>query len=101
MVLVTSDPRNILGPSTLKRNAIYNAARFGVSLNGATCYVNWFPCIDCARAIVQAGIMRLVGLEPDRTDKRWGAEFVFALDMFAEVGLELALFDLPEAAARG
>jgi dCMP deaminase len=32
-----------------ERNAIYNAARFGVPLTGATCYVNWFPCIDRAR----------------------------------------------------
>jgi dCMP deaminase len=84
-----------------ERNAIYNAARVGVSLAGATCYVNWFPCIDCARAVVQAGIIRLVGLEPDRTDTKWGAEFAFALDMFAEVGTEVVLFDLPELAARG
>jgi dCMP deaminase len=32
-----------------ERNAIYNAARIGISLAGATCYVNWFPCADCAR----------------------------------------------------
>jgi len=83
-----------------ERNAIYNAARLGISLTGCTCYVNWFPCIDCARGIVQAGIVRLVALEPDRADAKWGADFEFALDMFQEVGIELALFDMPNLAAR-
>jgi dCMP deaminase len=83
-----------------ERNAIYNAARVGVSLAGCTCYVNWFPCIDCARAIVQAGIIRLVGLEPDHNDPKWGADFRFAIDMFAEVNLEIKLFDVPALRAR-
>ena len=83
-----------------ERNAIYNAARSGFSLIGTTCYVNWFPCIDCARAIVQAGIVRLVGLQPDRADPKWGADFEFAIAMFQEVGLDLALFELPGLMAR-
>lgn len=84
-----------------ERNAIYNAARLGVSLTGCTCYVNWFPCIDCARAIVQVGVVRLVGMEPDQSDKKWGADFSFALDMFNEVGLQIALFDVLRFRARG
>ncbi len=39
-----------------ERNAVYNAARVGVSLAGCTIYVNRFPCADCARAIIQSGI---------------------------------------------
>ena len=83
-----------------ERNAIYNAARLGISLAGCTCYVNWFPCIDCARAIIQAGIVRLVGLEPDRTDVKWGADFEFAINLFEEVGVELTLVDMPSVLAR-
>lgn len=83
-----------------ERNAIYNAARVGISLLGCSAYVNWFPCIDCARAIVQAGIVRLVGLEPDRTDAKWGADFEFALAMFDEVKLDVTLYDLSEFSAR-
>ena len=83
-----------------ERNAIYNAGRIGVSLVGCTCYVNWFPCIDCARAIIQSGIVRLVGLEPDRGDARWGADFRVAFDMLSEVGVQLALFDMPNLVLR-
>ncbi|MCM2402482.1 deaminase [Rhizobium sp. S153] len=39
-----------------ERNAIYNAARMGVSVDGCTIYVNRFPCADCARAIIQSGL---------------------------------------------
>lgn len=39
-----------------ERNAIYNAARIGTSLDGCTIFVNRFPCADCARAIIQSGI---------------------------------------------
>jgi dCMP deaminase len=49
-----------------ERNAVYNAARVGVPLRGCTAYLNWepYPCIECAKALVQAGIARVVG--PDR-----------------------------------
>ena len=54
-----------------ERNAIYNAARIGVSLDDCTMYVAWFPCMDCARAIVQAGIARLVAIKPDVNHSSW------------------------------
>jgi dCMP deaminase len=38
-----------------ERNAIYNSARAGISIDGCTMYLPWFPCMDCARAIVQSG----------------------------------------------
>jgi hypothetical protein len=41
-----------------------------------------------------------VGLEPDRKDVKWGADFKFSLDMLDEVGLELVLFDTPALRAR-
>jgi dCMP deaminase len=43
-----------------ERNAIYNAARAGTSTEGCTIYVEIMPCMDCARAIVQAGITEVV-----------------------------------------
>jgi len=39
-----------------ERNAIYNAARMGISLEGCTAYVTGPLCADCARGIIQAGI---------------------------------------------
>ena len=41
-------------------NAIIQAALHGVSTKGSTCYVTHFPCMNCAKALVNAGITRLV-----------------------------------------
>lgn len=44
-----------------ERNAIYNAARIGVSTSGCTMYLTCgIPCADCARGIINAGIIRIV-----------------------------------------
>ena len=43
-----------------ERNAIYNAARIGVSTKGCTMYLSCgVPCSDCARGIINAGIVRI------------------------------------------
>jgi len=39
-----------------EQNAITDAARRGISLNGATAYVTHFPCIHCAKLLASAGI---------------------------------------------
>jgi dCMP deaminase len=41
-------------------NAIIQAALHGVSTRGCTCYVTHFPCINCSKALINAGITRLV-----------------------------------------
>ena len=41
-------------------NAIIQAALHGISTRGATCYVTHFPCMNCAKVLVNAGIVRLV-----------------------------------------
>ena len=40
-----------------ERNAIYSAACNGIALGGCTMYTQSAPCADCARAIIQSGII--------------------------------------------
>lgn len=64
------DSRGITRPekyfwySHAELNAITNAARVGVPLDGSTIVVTHPPCMDCARAIVQAGIKQVVAARP-------------------------------------
>jgi dCMP deaminase len=44
-------------------NALLQAAANGVSTQFATAYVTHFPCYSCAKALVNAGIKRLVYAE--------------------------------------
>lgn len=69
-----------------ERNAIFRAARTGISLNGMTMYLPWFPCVECARAIMQAGIARLVCTRPDFTHHKWGHSHEIATEMLVEGG---------------
>lgn len=72
-----------------ERNAIYSAARTGTPLNGCRAFLPWFPCMDCARALVQAGIVEVVGIKPDTSDPTWGADFARAETLFAEAGVNV------------
>jgi deoxycytidylate deaminase len=44
--------------------ALIDAARRGVAVNGLTMFVTTFPCHNCAKHIIAAGIRRVVYLEP-------------------------------------
>jgi dCMP deaminase len=73
-----------------ERNTIYNAAR---SLIGCTMYVMWFPCADCARAIIQSGITTIVVKKPDFDDPDWGKSFKAARQMLRESGVAICWYE--------
>jgi dCMP deaminase len=74
-----------------ERNAIFAAARQGRALAGATLATTFFPCIDCARAIVQSGITRLLSPEPALEDPVWGQSFLRSRVILEEGGVEMIL----------
>ncbi|KKP68691.1 MAG: CMP/dCMP deaminase zinc-binding protein [Candidatus Moranbacteria bacterium GW2011_GWE1_35_17] len=43
-----------------EQNAIVNAARFGMALEGSVLYCHMTPCYACAKMIINAGIRRVV-----------------------------------------
>jgi dCMP deaminase len=77
-----------------ERNAIYAAARNGIPLAGTTMYINWFPCVECCRCVIQSGISKLVSpTRPDTEHHRWGESFKTALQMLDEVGIDVTYAD--------
>ncbi len=56
------DDNNVSLPYVLhaEANAITKVARSNNSSDGATLYVTASPCIECAKLIIQAGIVRVV-----------------------------------------
>ena len=44
-------------------NAILNAARHGISLEGSRLYTTTLPCSECVKAIIQAGIKEVISIE--------------------------------------
>lgn len=72
-----------------ERNALYDAAAKGVSCLGCRMYMPWYPCADCARAIIQAGIAEVICVEPDWDDKNWGSDFVIVKEMLEEADIKV------------
>lgn len=49
-------------------NAILQCAKFGVETDGAEIYVTHFPCLQCTKMILQAGIKTIHYLKDYRND---------------------------------
>lgn len=64
-------PAKYLYTEHAERNAIYTAARAGIQLRGSRFWIPWFPCVECARAIVQVGAVELTCTEPDWSEERY------------------------------
>lgn len=64
-------------------NVITSAAMQGISTLDATMYLNWFPCSNCALAIVNSGIVKLhCDEEPDwNSNNHWLEDQKIALDI--------------------
>ena len=78
-----------------ERNAIYNAARIGVSTKGCTMYLSCgIPCSDCARGIINAGITRIFCERGDITKgKHWEENYDRSWTMLEEAGIDIQFYD--------
>jgi dCMP deaminase len=77
-----------------ERNAIFIAARH--VLAGCSIYLDFFPCADCARGIIQAGLVEVVidarnFDEKKYWDSRWKESCDIALKMLEEAGVRVRL----------
>jgi dCMP deaminase len=84
-------PEKYIWTEHAERNAIYHAAMVGIPIGGCRMYLPWYPCVDCARAIVQSGLIELIALEPNLADPRWGDDFSRSIEMFKEANVVVRL----------
>lgn len=91
-------PAKYLFVEHAERNAIHNAARTGTRLKGSTMYFNFepCPCNECAKAIIQAGIKKLVGYDRKFPGKgaQWEESLHISRVMLKEAGVKIV--ELPE-----
>lgn len=75
-----------------EQNAIVQAARHGIGIDGATMYCTDHPCLTCAKLLINAGIARVVYAQayPDE----------LAVEMFVEAGASLEHFEPTAKGAR-
>ena len=68
-----------------EQNAIIQAAKLGVCIDGATLYCTHQPCVICAKMIINSGIKRIVYKDgyPDQ----------FSMQLLRESGVEIVKFE--------
>lgn len=95
------DPRNHERPRKYKvtehaeRAAIFNAARQGICTQGLLLVCPWASCPDCARAIVLAGIIKVIGHKQayDKTPPRWVEEVEQGFEILRDGNVEYQFYD--------
>ena len=68
-----------------EQNAIIQAAKLGVNIDGATLYCTHQPCILCAKMICNSGIGRVVYEQ--------GYPDAFSLEIFSEAGVSVERYN--------
>ena len=76
-----------------ERAAIIGAARYGICTHGLTLVCPFFACADCARAILGAGIKRVVGLPLVNVNERWVDSCNTGNIILKEGGVEVITLD--------
>ncbi len=76
--------RHCIRTTHAEQNAICQAARVGVALEGSTLYCKMTPCYTCAKMVINAGINRVVCAEDYHAGER-------SKEIFKEAGVEYVL----------
>lgn len=63
-------------------NALLYCAKEGISVNNCSAYVTHFPCLNCTKALIQAGIKKIYYQNDYRVDE-------YALELLNINGIEL------------
>lgn len=70
-------------------NALLQCAKFGVPTEGAEIYVTHFPCLNCCKSLIQAGLKKVFYAQDYKNHE-------FAIDLFQQAGVEVKQVELEE-----
>ncbi len=69
-----------------EQNAISQAARLGISVDGSTLYCHMVPCYSCAKSLINAGVIKVISLKDYHRSYR-------SKEIFAEAGVKLTILN--------
>ncbi len=81
-----SQTQHCIRTAHAEQNAICEAARMGIALEGGTLYCKMTPCYVCAKMIINAGIKRVVCALDYHASQR-------SKEIFEEAGIGLDIID--------
>ncbi|UCZ54467.1 ComE operon protein 2 [Bacillus shivajii] len=70
-------------------NALLQCAKFGVPTDGAEIYVTHFPCLNCCKSLIQAGIKKVFYASDYKNHE-------YAIELFEAAGVDVEQVELEE-----
>ena len=70
-------------------NALLYCAKEGISVNGCKAYVTHFPCLNCTKSLIQAGIKEIYYREAYRVDE-------YAIELLKRNKISYDKIELPD-----
>lgn len=89
-------PYKYLWTEHAERNALYNGVAIGAPALGCRVYTTLYPCADCARAIIQSGIVEVICPEPNWDDDTYAHSFAVTKLMLEEAGVRVSFYEKQE-----
>ncbi len=68
-----------------EQNAILQAARYGIDIEGSSIYITTQPCVVCAKMLINAGISEIIYRNPYPDE--------LAMELLEESGIKIRIFD--------
>lgn len=76
--------RHCIRTAHAEQNAINNAARAGIAIEGSILYCKMIPCYKCAQSVINAGIIKVIALKDYHGASR-------SKEIFKEAGVEFII----------
>lgn len=90
-------PKRLLRTVHAEANAIVAAARVGIPTKDCRIYVTHWPCAECTKLIIQAGINEVIAPKPsDELYQRWKDSMDAGLEMFNEAKVHARAYEAVE-----
>jgi len=89
-----------VGTQQPEKDAIFSVAR--EKLKNSTAYVSWYPCSNCAIAIISVGVNKVVTQKPNfclEADKRWKPEFLTSMRLFSRFKVDVTTYEESDIAS--
>jgi dCMP deaminase len=84
-------PMKYIYCSHAESNSISNCARTGTSTDNSIMITTKFPCTNCTKLIIQAGIKKIYSAPPEYSSPMWGDDARISEKMLNEVGINIIL----------
>lgn len=78
-----------------ERNVIFKCFKLGIPTKNPIMYCTWYACCDCARAIIQSGITKVIGHAAmlRNSPDRWKDSIIRAFEMMESAKIECYAYD--------